>query len=260
MKQLVLIVATILVATSIARAQPADSGAAGKVLVARRLYDEGVEAVNKGRWSLAHDRFKASYELAPRVLTLFNLAGSQAQTSRLVEAAESYRRFLRETTDGRYPELRADATTQLEALEKQIAQMTVEITNVDGADLILIDDVEYPHSALREPIPMNPGPHEVKVQRDGAAIANQNITLAPGAADTVPIQLAKKPPSLAAPRPALQPPVSGVAIDGKTDEPPPRRSVFRSPWLWGAVAVVVAGGVAGAYLLTRSNTDVLVVR
>jgi hypothetical protein len=260
MKQLVLIVATILATTAVARAQPADSGATGKVLVARRLYDEGVDAVNKGRWSLAHDRFKASYELAPRVLTLFNLAGSQAQTGRLVEAAESYRRFLRETTDGRYPELRSDATTQLEALEKQVAQMTVEITNIDGGDLILIDDVEYPHSALREPIPMNPGPHEVKVQRDGTAIANQSITLAPGAADTVPIQLARKPPSLAAPRPALQPPVSGVAFNGKTDEEPQHKSVLRSPWLWGTVAVVVVGGVTGAYLLTRSSTDVLVVR
>src|SRR4051794_12238516 len=106
MKQLLLIVAAALALTTSAFAQPADSAAANKVPVARRMYEEGVDAVNKGRWSVAHDRFKASYDLAPRVLTLFNLAGAQAQTGRLVEAAESYRRFLRETTDGRFPEFR----------------------------------------------------------------------------------------------------------------------------------------------------------
>src|SRR5262249_54549203 len=156
MKQLLLIAISVFATATVAFAQPADSTSAAKVPVARRLYDEGIEAVGKGRWSVAHDRFKASYDLAPRVLTLFNLAGSQAHAGRLVEPPGGYRRCRREPRDGRYPELRTAATTQLELLEKQIAQLPPDIANIDAKDVIAIDEIEFPHAALHEPIPMNP--------------------------------------------------------------------------------------------------------
>jgi len=262
MKQLLLIVVTLLAASSVALAQPADSTSAAKVPVARRMYEEGVDAVNKGRWSVAHDRFKASYDLAPRVLTLFNLAGAQAQTGRLVEAAESYRRFLRETTDGRYPELRTDATTQLETLEKQVAQVTLDVINIDVADVIVIDEIEFPHSALREPIPMNPGPHVTRVRRGDALISTKAITLSPGAAETVRLELPVKTVDLTVRKnPSPEPTgVTGTAFETKPVNRDSHRSVFRSPWFWGAAVVVVAGAAVGAYMLTRPDDDVLVVR
>src|SRR4051812_35437288 len=104
MKQLLLIAALTIAAAGTARAEPADTTLAAKLPIARRLYDEGVDAVGKTRWSIALDRFKASYELAPRAQTLFTLAYAQGQTGRLVEASENYRRFLRETADGRFAE------------------------------------------------------------------------------------------------------------------------------------------------------------
>ncbi len=264
MKQLLLIVATILTATTVAFAQPADSTSAAKVPVARRMYEEGVDAVNKGRWSVAHDRFKASYDLAPRVLTLFNLAGAQAQTGRLVEAAESYRRFLRETTDGRYPELRTDATTQLDTLEKQVAQVTLDIANVDPADVIAIDDIEFPQSALREPIPLNPGPHVTRVRRADAVIASKSITLSPGSAESIRIELPVKSLDLNVQNTSAGREPSGVTgtttFDNKPSDRKPSRGILRSPWFWGTAVVVVAGAAVGAYMLTRSDDEVLVVR
>jgi hypothetical protein len=261
-KQLLLIAVSVVATTTAAFAQPAaDPQSATKVLVARRLYDEGVEAVGKSRWSLAHDRFKASYEMAPRVLTLFNLAGSQAQTGRLVEASESYRKFLRETTDGRYPELRTDATTQLELLEKQVAQLTLDVANIDSSDTIAIDEIDFPHAAIREPIPMNPGPHVVRITRGDAAVANRSITLAPGAAEIVHIEVPVKPVDLNLRRPAPGPPSpTDTVVDTTKRSEEPRRSVLRSPWFWTGVAVVVVGGAAtGAYFMTRSDGPTLTV-
>jgi hypothetical protein len=264
MKKLLLIVAIAIAATpiahGIAHAQPADPTAAGKVPLARRLYEEGVDAVNKGRWSVAYERFKASYELAPRVLTLFNLGGAQAQTGRLVEATESYRRFLRETTDGRYPDLRSDATTQLDQLEKQIAQLTIEVTNIDAGDVIAIDDSDFPRAAIGEPIPVNPGTHVAKVQRAGAVVANRSITLAPGAAEVVRLELPVKQADLVVRKPPESSVVTSPGSDIQPVDKPKSRSVLRSPWLWSAVAVVVIGGAAGAYYFTRPNDEVLVVR
>lgn len=253
MKQLLLIVAITIAAAGGARAQPAESTSAAKLPLARHLYDEGVDAVGKGRLSIAYDRFKASYELAPRVLTLYNLAAAQAQTGRLIEAAESYRRFLGETADGRYPELRTVATSQLELLDKQIAQVILDVTNIEPGDVVAIDELEFPHVALHESIPMNPGPHIVRVQRGGKLIATRSLALASGPPESVRIELPANQLDLEVHHVA-EPPVVTVAVPG------PARADhgwsptwLRSPWLWSGVAAVVAASAAGAYLLTRPD-------
>lgn len=255
MKQLLLIGVVIVATTAGAYAQPASSTAAPKVTLARQLYDEGVEASDKGQWNLAHDRFKTSYELAPRVLTLFNLAYAQGQIGRLVEASESYRKFLRDTSDGRYPEYRTDATSQLDLLGKQIATLTIEITNLGPTDVVSIDDIEFPQAALREAIPMNPGSHVARVQRGTTLLASSTLTLTPGAAETVHLQLPVQPPDLVVHN--LPAPPTATAPNPPAAPPRPvdqgsRRDWLRSPWLWSGVAVAVVGTATGAYLLTRS--------
>jgi hypothetical protein len=263
MKQLLLIVAFTIAATSGTSAEPAESTSVAKLPLARRLYEEGVDAVGKGQWSIAFDRFKASYELAPRVMTLFNLAGAQAQTGRLIEAAENYRRFLRETTDGRYPELLTVATNQLELLDKQIAQIILDVTNIESGDVIAIDEIEFPHVALREVIPMNPGPHTARVSRGGKVIATRTLALAAGAVESIRIELPAKqldleihqpaePATVAAKAPGPMRSPSAAPLLGGVDHGS-SHTWLRSPWLWSAVAVVVAGSATGAYLLTRTD-------
>lgn len=246
-----------------ALAQPADPNSAAKLPIARKLYDEGVDAINKGRWSTAYDKFKASYELVPRPSTLFNLAAAQSQTGRLVEASESYRRFLRDTADGRFNDMRSEATTQLDALDKQIAQVTIDVSHLEPDDIILIDEIEFPHSALRTAIPMNPGQHVARVQRGQSAIANRKITLASGATESVQIDLPiAQPADLTVHRDpeSAAPGVTGTSISGRRTEPAPEppRSWLRSPWLWTGVAVVVGGAAVGTYMLTRSPDGVTI--
>jgi hypothetical protein len=229
---------------------------------ARRLYEEGIDAVSKGRWSIALDRFKASYELAPRAQTVFNLAGAQSQTGRLVEAAETYRKFLRETGDGRFSELRIVAVEQLELLDRQIAQVTLDIIHLEPGDVVAVDEVELPHAALREAIPMNPGPHVARVQRGARVIGTRSLTLAAGAAEAVRLELPVKALDLEV-RPRVEPPAvtAMTAMTATTammpqPVPAPRaasRGWLRSPLLWSGVAVVVAGGAVGTYLLTRPD-------
>ena len=253
MKQLLMIVMLCLGSSESAFAQSAESSPAAKVTLARRLYDEGSDAVDKGRWSVAHDRFKASYELAPRVVTLYNLAGAQGQTGRLVEAAESYRRFLRETADGRYPELRTVATNQLELLDKQIAQVTIDITNIEHSDLISIDEIEFPQVALHEPIPMNPGPHVVRVQRGEKLLTTRALALTAGTPESVRIELPANQLDLQVHR-SIDPPAMTAAVPGPAPaDHGSNHAWLRSPWLWSGVAAVVIASAAGAYLFTRPD-------
>jgi len=263
MKFLIVLVVLGVTTSSFAQRSPNDTGdstSAAKVPLARRLWEEGVEAVNKGRWSLAHERFKASYELSPRVLTLFNLAGAQVQTSRFVEASESYRRFLRETADGRYPELRGDATSALESVEKQVGQLTLDVANIERGDTITLDEVEFPPSALREPFPMNPGAHIVVVTRGGAKVVTKTVTLAAGAAERLTVEVPRRVDLQIR---TADPGRASSALFATPSSEPTRKSeggLLKSPWFWTAVVVVVAGGATGAYFLTRPTDDALVVR
>src|SRR5690606_12666677 len=75
-----------------ARAQGSES--ASLVGAARGLYREGVRAGGEGRWEDARSAFERSYELAPRVATLLNLAVALEHLGRFVEAIDAYRRFL----------------------------------------------------------------------------------------------------------------------------------------------------------------------
>jgi hypothetical protein len=258
MKQLLLSVVVLVMTTGGVHAESADATSAPKVTLARQLYDEGVDAFGKGQWSLAYDRFKASYELAPRVLTLFNLAVAQGQLGRLVEATESYRKFLRDTGDGRYPERRTDATSQLEMLGKQIAHLTLDITNLEAGDVVAIDDVEFPQVALHEAIPMNPGPHVARIQRGPAMLATRTVALTSGAAETVHIELPMKLPDLVVHKAPDSPAVTGTAMSSKQGDHGSSGAWWsskwlRSPWLWTGVAVAAAGTATGAYLLTRPD-------
>lgn|SRR4051812_22506045 len=258
-----LVIALLALAPASALAQTADSATTAKLPLARKLYDEGVDAANKGRWSLAYDRFKASYELAPRVLTLFNLAGAQSNTGRLVEASESYRRFLRDTSDGRYNDLRSDATNQLEVIDKQIAQITIDVAHIEPEDVIMLDEIEFPHSALHTALPMNPGQHTVRAQRGQNVIATRKIALTSGATETVQIDLPVQTADLTVHRDVESGPpgVTGTAGATRRSEPEPAgppRSLWRSPWLWAGVAAVVVGGTIGTYVLTRSPDGVTI--
>jgi hypothetical protein len=259
MKQLLWIVVVLVATTGGARAESADASSATKITLARRLYDEGVDAFGKGQWSLAYDRFKTSYELAPRVLTLYNLAYAQGQTGRLVEATENYRKFLRDTGDGRYPDLRTEATSQIDLLGKQLGQLTLDITNLEPSDAIAIDDVEFPHAALREALPMNPGSHVARIQRGTALLATRTVTLASGAAEVVHLELPVKSPDLTVHQTPAPPIGTAPAAPGATAalhrpvDHGTSRAWLRSPWLWSGVAAVIVASAGGAYLLTRPD-------
>lgn len=257
MKQLFLIAVFLTTAVDYSSAQPAESTSAAKLPLARRLYEEGMAATEEGRWSIAFDRFKASHELAPRAQTLFNLAGAQSHTGRLVEAAESYRAFLRETADGRFSEFRPAAIEHLEALDRQIVQVTLDVTNLEAGDVIAIDEIEFPHGVLRAPIPLNPGSHVARVRRGASVIASRTLTLAAGATESIRFELPAKPIDLTLRRPPASPAVSSAAATPSRPAPRPGRAWLRSPWLWSGVAVVVAGTAGGAYLLTRPDGVVI---
>lgn len=212
--------------------------------VARQLFQEGVEAARAHQWEQARDRFERSYEIAPRLLTLLNLAGAQRNTGHLVAAAESYRRFLRETSDGRYTRFRTAARRLLETLEERIPYARVKVSGMGPMDELELDGAPLASAALHEPIPVDPGGHTLNVKRGDQIIGARSFTLDESQSAEVALKVAA---------PAKDQQGHYVAQAPQQDQEK-KRKLLSSPLFWTAVGVVAAG-VAGTsyYFATRDN-------
>ncbi len=224
---------------------PADPAAptAAETTLAREQFRAGVSAARSGRWWEALTAFSRAYELAPRPLTLLNLAGAQVETGQLVEGAESYRRFIREA-DGHAAEQIPAAQEALAAVEPRIARVRLEITNLARRDVVQLDEASLSEAVLGAELPVNPGEHVVLVRRQSEEIGRESFQVEEGERRTSPVRLQLP---LA---PLEQLPPGGEEAGGGGS------SIFASPWLWIIVGVVVIGaGVGVAVALSSAGQD-----
>jgi hypothetical protein len=148
--------------------------------LARKLFREGIEASRARDWERARDAFARSYQVAPRPISLLNLAGAQSQLGELVEAAQNYRRFLRLATSGSAAERRAVAEKALARTEARLAYLDIESDGLAEGSKLRIDGKPVSLSALDEPVPMNPGSHTIVLTSPGRDAIEKEVTLVEG--------------------------------------------------------------------------------
>jgi hypothetical protein len=214
---------------------------------ATRLNREGLTAA-KTDWEVARQKFEQSYALAPRPLTLYNLAAAQEHTGQLVEARASYLKFLEQTKPGKDEQFRAAALKALPPLARAIP--TIEIARIGlGSDVTIeLDGRPLLPAELAEPVPANPGAHTIVARRDAETLVRRELTLVRGAREKIelvaPVPKIVTPPPVIAPPPVVPTPV------------PREKSILSSGWFWGITSVVVVGAAgAGYYFLYYSQTD-----
>ncbi len=199
-------------------------GTSGEVALAREQFERGVAAAQSGRWADAREAFARAYDLHPHPTTLLNLAGAEAETGRVVAAAEHYRKVVRDAAVT--AEERAAAEQALARVEKRAARVRVV---VDGrrlaADRVEIDGAAIASAAVGEDLPIDPGEHAAVLKRNGAEVARRGFALREAESRTV---------SLDAPAPPATPAPATAETSGG--------GLLASPWFWAAVGVVVVGG------------------
>lgn len=179
---------------------------ASETAAARQLFEEGVEALEGERWEEARDRLQRSYDLVPRASTLMNLGTAQAELGLLVEAIETYRRFLAEMT-AREARHRSAVEAMIAELEPRVAHVDVTIPDLAPGDVVRLDGRELPTAALDVALPMSPGAHQLRVLREGREIGRVDLALVEGERRGVEV--------------ALHPPPPVVALDPVEEPPPP---------------------------------------
>jgi len=241
---------------------------AAETSVARDQFKEGMDASKAGRWEEARSAFQRSYEVWPRPLTLLNLAGAQVESGKLVAAAESYRRFVREASapnaDPKAVEQRPAAQQALASVEARLPRVRVRVDSLQEGDTVEMDGQTLSSGMLGVYYPADAQEHRISVMRGGVQVATSTFRLQDKETKEVVLVAPAAPAgAVAAPRPATggRPETSDRPgwFKATPDQPRPEHpsgggGVFSSPWFWGITATVVAAGaVTGVLLATRSS-------
>lgn len=197
-----------LCAPSRARAQVGETPSPQAVALARRLFGEGVEAAEAGRWDEARLRFMHVLSIRPAPLVRFNLALACRNSNRLVEAVEQFRQFARDPAAAADTARTAAAAQEIEALSRRLARLQVVVSGDDPQGFSL-DGRPQSLALLGEEIPVDPGNHVVDIRgragdqqrREGAFYEGErirvDIALTPTAPDPVTAPVRTTAPSRA---------------------------------------------------------------
>ena len=212
--------------------------------LARDQFQAGVAAARGGDWAGAAEAFHRSYELAPRPLTLLNLAGAYQQVGRLVEAAEAYRMFLHE--DGITARQRRDAEEQLAELEPRIPRVRLRVLGLVDGDRVTLDEYQLSLAALDELYPVDPGEHSATIERDGRAPRVVPFTATEGVQQDVLIDARPESwPALVAEEEAVE---EEEPVPAPAPEPARQTSIAEEPAFWVVLGLVLVAGGVGAGL------------
>jgi hypothetical protein len=235
---------------------------ASETALARQEFDAGLRSARATQWEEARQHFARSYELAPRPVTLLNLAGAQAQTGQVVAATESYRRFLATASERDKARYREEVERALAAADARVGRAELRITGLAESDTVQLDGTEISRASLTLALPLDPGEHVVAVMRAGAELGRTAFTVQEGG--TTPVTLDVPRPSVASPEEAAR----GVALDATGDTSAETRTddrrgtpvdegggLLSSPWFWVVTGIVVAGAATATVLLvTQEDT------
>jgi hypothetical protein len=211
-------VLSFLVASGASAAALAWSGVAGAQVsdaeraAARELFKQGDELQRAGRFAEALDKFERAQQVFGAPTNQLRIAECDAALGRLVESAEAYRAVVRTALPaGSPPAFQAavdQAKAELGQIEPRIPRLTIQVQpTVDRAEL-QIDGQTVPSALIGEPMPLDPGRHQVAVTAPGYAPAEQVIELKEREIQPVSFVLRSMP---TAPLPLPPPPVPASA-------------------------------------------------
>lgn len=187
----------------------AEAFARGTRLFEERSYVDAIAAFNE------------AYRLKPHFFVQCSIARCHENLNNFIEAAEHYRRCLKEGAGE--AKVAERVRKSLQKVEAKIAWLTVESPGKGGT--IHIDGRE--RGAAPGKVALDPGSHVVEVRREGATTANKTVELGVGEARTVelvPVDLPKREVPEREPEPA----------------PVKRRKGLHPAWFWSTAALTAA--------------------
>src|SRR5688572_2213139 len=224
---------------------------------ARNKLVQGGEFLKRGQYEEALARFQEAYRLVPSPKIHYNFGLAYRGLGRKADALEAFERFLAEAPDAA-KEARQNATRERGQLTAQITVLEVKV-DLPGAE-VFVDGRSY-GTSRSAPIYLDPGPHQLVVEKAGEGPAyTERINATAGQRITVMARLSRGPTAEPSPPPRERAPHEPIPRPVEPTPPgdpapPPAQS---GPRWQPVVAWTAAGGAAialgfGVYQLMEAN-------
>lgn len=207
-------------------------------VAAEALFKAARALVDKGDDAAGCPKFEASLALNPSASTQINIARCREREGKLATAWHDYHRALvlnRETAgEQRRRSLDEVANKGIAALEPRVPKLVIVVKGAPSGMEVLRDGTALPAAALGEPLPVDPGPHEIRASAPGHEAETRSITLAEGETTTVELTLRA---AAAAAASAAKPPTRANEAQGG--------GAPAWAWISGAAGIALAGASVG---------------
>jgi len=213
---------------------------------AQQVFQQGVIAADEQRWADAERHFTRALVLAKSPATLLNLALVRYELNAPLEAVSALDELDRMTMSDA---VRKGAAALRQQLEPLVARGIVR-SNVASWTLQVDGGTSTQHGAHAQ-IVLLPGEHTLQLTAPGYAPQTLRLRATAG----IPFEAAVTLEGLPGPV-SREPTADAIPLPsaGRNDDHAPvrARQLWRNPWLWTAVGLVVVGGaVTSGLLLSR---------
>lgn len=246
---------SVLLGAAVAHAQPT----AVQKETARELMAEARELRDKGDFEAALTRFGAADALMGVPTTGFELAATQAQLGRLVEARETLRRVLAIPQSPDDPEPFNEARSKARALDQQLLarigglRFAIHGVAADASLEVTVDGESVPKAVLSLPLRVNPGRHVIVARAAGREVKRE-VDAAEGQTTAVELEFASDAaPVATAPREPA-PPASTSPPPTFAPEPA-RKGLPTLAYVGGGVGLagILVGSISGISAISHKN-------
>ncbi|MFM2420984.1 MAG: hypothetical protein RL385_5707 [Pseudomonadota bacterium] len=144
---------------------------------ARLHFQAGLAAAQRGAWDEARLDFEAAYGLIPSLAVLFNLAGAQRRTGRLLSSHANYHRVATSGDAGLSQEQRRVAQRLADEVEALIPKLRIFIGGLTHGDRVVLDRQRIYGDELGRDLWLDPGEHTLRIERATAPTETRSVTL-----------------------------------------------------------------------------------
>lgn len=158
---------------------------------ARRLFAQGLDALDRGRFVEAAQAFERSYRLRPSAIALINLAIVYRNQGRYLEAQAIFRRAIAEGATELLPDELNRARNDLARLE--LATPTVRFVGLPQGATLRCDGRVIDRATFERGIPLDPGAHVFNVTAAGFEPEQRTIRTDPSTQQAIELALRRSP-------------------------------------------------------------------
>jgi len=177
---------------------PEEEAQAQKEADAKEHFLKGKALVEEGAWEKAIVELRASYELNPNPIALYNMGICYDELTRYAEAVTSYTLFVKQAGE-KYKEVLAEVQARIKELSAFLGTLKLTV-DPPGAEVRI--DGSVAGVAPLAPITIETGEHELSVTLDGYKDIETKVVIVSGQMKELSLTMARPAPVTVAPPPA----------------------------------------------------------